>query len=156
MSPPGHLASPPTEESADQRVVRRFPPPPVRDGGHPSAHLTSEGPSATAVLDARCPGSIRGFSSRDGRAPPTTTEDTSGLQVNLILPVLPKLLRTSSEAVGPGGICHSSGEPSTCASGTHEVRDHASALRANLGISLTTLPIRLRWWGSLGPCWLPC
>src|SRR5450759_4114481 len=39
-------ASPPTEEPAGQRVVRRFPLPPIRDGGHPSVRLTSEGPSA--------------------------------------------------------------------------------------------------------------
>src|ERR1035437_8549848 len=41
-------ASPPTEEPAGQRVVRRFPLPPIRDGGHPSVRLTSEGPSARA------------------------------------------------------------------------------------------------------------
>ena len=42
----GLCASPPTEEPAGQRVVRRFPLPPIRDGGHPSVRLTSEGPSA--------------------------------------------------------------------------------------------------------------
>src|SRR5450759_3444725 len=41
-------ALPPTEEPAGQRVVRRCPLPPIRDGGHPAVRLASEGPSARA------------------------------------------------------------------------------------------------------------